>query len=297
MSRLVAAGLIGVLSLTACSGSGGPSASPSPTPPPRDCARSPHVCGFPDETSTGVTVPDSRLRTINHPVDLRTDGQVFQDAVVRGHVNIWADDVTVRNVRVVNSGEDFGIGLIHSSGATITDTEIAPDGPRLLVGIKDVYGDAHGTRVERVDIAGTTTGIQTHEGLIADSYIHDLAARPGDHVNGITSNGSTVALTIRHNTILNKYDQTDAISLFQDFGPEANRTITGNLLAGGGYTIYAGGQGPAPTHHIVITDNRISRAYYPNGGALGPVAKWEDGTGNQWSGNIWDDSLEEVTSP
>jgi hypothetical protein len=264
--------------------------------PKNGCAAAPSACGFPDATNTGVPAGTS-LTTYNRDVDITAAGSTFQNAVVHGTLNIDADNVTVRNVQVINDGEDWGISLQHTQNATIVDCDIAPSGSRLLVGIKDVYGDASGTTIEGCDISGTTTGIQTHEGLIADNYIHDMAYQTGDHLNGTTSNGSTDPLTIRHNTIFNQYEQTDAVSLFQDFGLEANRTITDNLLAGGGYTIYGGGGTFGTTHNIVITDNRISRIFFPRGGSYGPVAHFENsGPGNVWSGNVWDDTGNKITN-
>ena len=89
----------------------------------------------------------------------------------------------------------------------------------------------------------------------------------GDHLNGTTSNGSTTPLAIIHNTIFNAHGQTDAISLFEDFGTEANREISDNLVAGGGYTIY-GGQNPGgprrpqhphhqPVRHDLLPEGRL----------------------------------------
>jgi len=271
--------------------------STAPKATATNCATKPSKCGYPDATNTGVTVATSKLRIINGPVDLHQDGQVFENAIVRGHVNIAASNVTVRNVRIRNTGEDWGIGLVHARNATISHAEIRPAGARLVVGIKDVYGDARGTRILRTEIVRTATGIQTHEGLIRSNYIHDMAYAPGDHVNGTTSNGSTVPLTIRHNTIFNQLGQTDAISLFQDFGVEANRTIHDNLLAGGGYSIYGGAGGHGTTHHIEITDNRFSRLYYPNGGSYGPVAHFDGGRGNKFSGNVWDENAARIARP
>ena len=215
--------------------------------------------------------------------------------MVHGSIDVSADNVTVRNVRILEDGEGWGIGLRHTKNATITNVEVLPT-QRLLVGVKDVYGDAEGTKVTRCEITRTTTGVQTHEGLIADNYIHTMAHKEGDHLNGTTSNGATTPLTIRHNTIFNQFYQTDAVSLFQDFGQEGNRTINDNLLAGGGYTIYAGGFGNWPTFNIKITDNRISRKFFPNGGSYGPLAKWESGPGNVWSGNVWDETGETINA-
>lgn len=165
-----------------------------------------------------------------------------------------------------------------------------------MEGIKDIYGDCTGTQILRNNIQNADTGVQVYEGLIADNYIHDMALAAGDHINGTTSNGSTIMMTIRHNTILNKFEQTDAISLFQDFGLEANRLITDNLVAGGGYTIYGGdNERFGKTYNIQITNNRFSRLYYPNGGYWGPVAAFDaNGVGNGASGNIWDDTLAPV---
>lgn len=264
-----------------------------------DCAPHPGACGFPDARNTGVK-HGTQLRVIRHSITLDRDGATLKNAVVHGVITIAADHVTVRNVRVVVNGETWAIGLVHTRAATIVHVEIAPapDARRLLVGIKDVYGDAHGTRILKSDVAGASTGVQTHEGLVRDNYVHALRMRPGDHVNGFTSNGSTEPLRIEHNTILNRFDQTDAIGLFQDFGLEANRTIKDNLLAGGDYPLYAGSGDAGHTHNIVVVGNHFSRIYADRGGTYGPVAYYDgDGAHNRWSGNIWDESGAPVGAP
>ena len=253
------------------------------------CAVKPSICGYPDASNTGVR-PGIALRTINGNVTLDQDGAVLENAVISGNISIEADNVTVRNVRILEDGESWAIALRHANNATISNCEIAPSSSRLMVGIKDIYDDSPGTIVRGCEIVRTTTGVQIGQGLIEDNYIHDMAYQDGDHLNGTTSNGSTDPLTIRHNTIFNQMEQTDAISLFQDFGLEANRTITDNLLAGGGYTIYGGEGDHGTTYNIVITNNRISRIFFPRGGYYGPVAHFEQSAnGNVWSGNVWDE--------
>lgn len=228
-------------------------------------------------------------------VSIDGDGAVFDRYLLHGGLDVVANNVTIRNVRMVQGGEGFGISLRHTSGVTIVNSEItAPDASanRLMVAIKDIYGDSTGLQVLANDISRTSTGIQVESGLIQDNYIHDLGITGGDHVNGTTSNGGTRQLTLRHNTVLNPHDQTDAISLFQDFGPQANRTIDNNLLAGGGYTIYAGANPgkEATATNIHVTNNRISRMYYPQGGSYGPVTAYTSTGGNTFTGNIWDDT-------
>ena len=277
------------------------------------CAAAPSKCGYPDATNTGVqdgialkNVPGDITSGPGWTYDPRgwisvhTDGAVLENITTSVTIDIQADNTTVRNVRSTVSGETFGIAIRHASNTTITDSEIVPppNQLRLLVGIKDIYGDASGTKVLRTEITHTSTGVQMGSGLIESNYIHSMGMASGDHINGQTSNGGTTPLTIRHNTILNQYGQTDAVSLFQDFGVEANRLIEDNLLAGGGYTIYAGAGSKGATSNIVIRNNRVSTMYFPKGGYYGPATAFEqNGSGNVWSNNIWDETGATIPAP
>jgi len=285
----------------------------SPTPV-KGCAYAPSSCGYPDATNTGVK-PGVSLAEVPSQVssgpgwhwDTRgwivVDGAdaVLENIQTTSGMDVTGSNVTIRNVKITASGESWAIGLKHTKNVTIQDVDIAstPGQSRLIVGIKDVYGDATGTQVLRTDISGISTGIQTHEGLIQDNYIHDFGYLPGDHTNGTTSNGSTVPLTIRHNTIFNQFDQADAISLFQDFGLEANRLIDNNLVAGGSYSIYAGqNRGAATVYNIKVTNNRVARIYFSTGGTFGPVAAYnEDAPDAQFTGNVWDDTNATIPTP
>ena len=239
----------------------------------------------------------------NGYIAITGDGAVLEGITTTADVSVEADNVTIRNTRIVTGGEGFGIALRHAANTTIENSEIsgrAESGSgRLMVGIKDIYADSPGTRVIKNEIYYTSTGVQIEQGLIEGNYIHSLGKTGDDHVNGTTSNGGSKQLTIRGNTILNKYDQTDAISLFQDFGSQSNRLIENNLLAGGGYTIYAGanpGKESSATN-IVIRNNRFSRIYFPNSGYWGPATAFRSGGGNSWTGNTWDDSGATISTP
>ncbi len=226
-------------------------------------------------------------------LQVTASGAIVENLEVSGPIEVAGANVTVRNNVIVATGETWGVGLRHTTNVTVKGNTIGGVGltPRLLAGVKDIYGDAVSTTVVGNDISGTSTGIQMGAGVIRDNYIHDMGMIAGDHVNGIMSNGSTTSLVIEHNTVLNQLGQTDAIALFQDFGLEANRQITDNLFAGGDYTVYAGGSGKfGVSHDIVITDNRFSRIYFPQAGFYGPFTYFDSqGTGNVWERNIWDD--------
>lgn len=236
-------------------------------------------------------------------VEVDGNGAVLQGLSIPYDVDVTASDVTIKNDAIEDTGNGFGVSLRHTHNVTIEHSDIYggnAGSQRLMVGIKDIYGDCTGTQILGNNIWYTGTGIQVYSGLIQDNYIHNMGYISGDHINGITSNGGTQQLTIKHNTILVDHDQTDAIGLFEDFGVEANVLITDNLLAGGGYTIYGGQNtgGPA-TYNIVITNNQISTMYYPQGGYFGPGAAFSSGgRGNVWSGNVFTGSgSQEIPAP
>ena len=283
-----------------------PDAGTSAAGPLTDCFQTPSRCGYPDATTTGASTPASGRRVPDYLtrgagwfwdprgwLQVTGDGTVVEGLLIGGPIEITAAHVVVRDCVIRAYGDVWAIGLRHANYTTIDRNTIGPDAgqPRLGVGIKDVYSDAIGTTISGNDISRVGTGIQMTAGVIRDNFIHDLDMMAGDHVNGITSNGGSRSLVIENNTVLNWFDQTDAIGLFQDFGVEADRLITGNLLAGGGYTIYGGdNQRFGRTHDIRIIGNRFSRTYFEQGGLHGPSTSFDpSGKGNVWADNVWDD--------
>ena len=124
------------------------------------------------------------------------------------------------------------------------------------------------------NISAFKTAIQISSGLVDGNYIHDPGYIAGDHTNGIYTNGGTEPLTIENNTIFDGLNQTDAINL--DAGstgvPVANKTVEGNFLAGGAYTVYGGTAPSNTTSNIVIKNNRFGQQYHPASGQYGPIA-------------------------
>jgi hypothetical protein len=319
VALLLLAGLLAAVVLHdhLVTGGAGERAAPVPTPQitgglrPRQlaggCVRQPSACGFPDASNTGA--PDTPLVAVPDQVrsgrgwhwdprgwvEIDGAGAVFRGFQVRANVDVSADDVTVAGNLISSAGNSFGVSIRHARGSLIQGNTIrgpSTGADRLLVGVKTVFGDESDTRVIGNDISRVSTGIQLDAGLVSDNYVHDLGYAEGDHVNGITSNGGSAALTISHNTVLNSHDQTDAVSLFEDFGAQRNKRIVQNLLAGGGYVIYGGANaGGQPTRDIVISGNRISRLFFPDGGRFGPLAAFDAaGAGNAWTANVWDDT-------
>ncbi|HEY7147246.1 MAG TPA: hypothetical protein VH637_23615 [Streptosporangiaceae bacterium] len=291
---------------------------------PLNCAQHPSACGYPDGTNTGLP-PELVLKRVPEQVSsgpgwkfdsrgwvtVSGNGAVLSGLYIPWNVNVTASDVTIKDDRITHpvtglenpKYDDIAITLRHTSNVTVEHdliTGLNPGEHRLASGVKDVFGDSTGIKVLHNNIFNCATSVQLESGLVSDNYIHDTGFHTGDHVNGVTSNGGkTGLLTVQHNTILVDRDQTDAVGLFEDFGIQANRVITNNLLAGGGYAVYGGEKAGGPvTNHIVISHNRFSRIFFPNGGRYGPVAYFNPaGTGNSWTGNFWDDTGQVIPSP
>jgi len=264
------------------------------------------AAGFPAAATTGVPA-GTTLKTVPGTVssgpgwawnssggylEVSGNGATLTGLRVNGNIDVSADNVTLNNIKLIAGGDgSMGVSLRHTSNVTIEHSTIAgldTTSNRLMVGIKDIYGDATGTVVAGDNISKTSTAVQIYAGTIENNYIHNPGMTTGDHVNGITTNGDDQPLLIQHNTILNHYAQTDAIGLFQDFSTVSNVTINDNFLAGGGYTIYGGMGSKGRSSNIVITNNTISTMYHPTGGYYGPVADYDStAPGNTWSANTY----------
>lgn len=282
-----------------------------------------HICGFADTTNAGVpagtALTDVPSQESSGPgwsysnqngLVVTGSGTVISGIhIINAGIEIEASNVTIKNSVITQTGDWWGIGLYHSDNVTIQHCDISSPNAtgvdRLQVAIKDVYGDATGSRILNNNIWHASTAIQISNGLIQGNYIHDFgfsnSGGDNDHLNGISvGGGDSGTLLVQDNTILNNYDQTDAVAFFQDFGDEQNKTVTHNLLAGGSYTVYGGGPNEActsyngtsgcygPSGHIVITNNEFAPLYFPTGGTFGPLSAFNpSGPGNVWSGNVW----------
>jgi hypothetical protein len=273
---------------------------------PTNCAATPSACGYPDATTTGVpagttltavpaqatTGPGWTYNTSDATLTVTGNGTTLSGLSVTGSVNITASNVTLTNDQVVSDDATFGISLRHTANVTIQNSSVgganATTG-RVNYAVDDIYGDSTGLTVKNDNITNWRVGINAEAGLITGNYIHSPGFQAGDHTDGIYDSEGTSQLTISNNTILNSLNQACAIMLQSAAGiPVSNLAITGNLLAGGGYTIYAGGAQNDSTN-IAITGNRFGQQYFTTSGQYGPDAQYQPaGTGNTWSGNIWD---------
>jgi hypothetical protein len=273
-----------------------------------------HACGFPDTTNSGVpagaslrSVPDQIAKgpgwTSNSDgsVAVTGNGAVLSDLSIHGTLDVEASNVTIEDVRVTASGA-FAVSFRHTSNDTIEHSTIsgADSGAgRVNATVADVYGDSTGLTIKDNNIYWFRSAVQLQSGTVTGNYIHDPGYISDDHTNGVITNAGA-PLTVSNNTILISQGQTDCVSLndSEDTGIVIkDRTISGNLLAGGGYPIYGGTAFENTTSNIVITNNRFSSIFFPKAGQFGTDADFNPGDpGNVWTGNVWD-GTGKVASP
>jgi hypothetical protein len=273
----------------------------------------PSAFGYPDATNTGYLVPLANLKQVpqqiksgpgwqyaNGVLSITKAGTVLNGITTAAMIDVRAANVTITTSRVYGALTNSpGIALERGANNThILNTLIAGTNGTsggMLVGVKDVYGDpVTGTLIDKCNIYNASSGVQIYAGTVQNSYIHDLSNTGSQHLEDFNSTGNSgFRLVINHNTLFNRQSQTAAVYLGADFSPSQNVAVSNNLLAGGGYTVYGGGLGvgsQADPMDITVTGNVFSSLYFANGGYWGPVAYFDAGNGDVWSGNVWDGS-------
>jgi hypothetical protein len=245
-----------------------------------------------------------------------TNGATIKGISFTGDINIsGVRTVTVENSDITdynNLGSDsFIIGLHDASrdikiqNNNLHGLDAVKPGDGCDDAVRDFAGDSTNVTIANNNIwfcGAPMNNLENGDWAIEDNYVHDFAyscATRCDHFDGIQfeDHGNDAATAVRDNTILTDFPQTDAIILSTDFtGPETNREIIHNLLAGGGYSFYGGG--PTATD-ITFSGNVLTSIYFGAhstgdadlAGANGPDAYWNaGGSGNTWSNNVWDDN-------
>ncbi|MFE3632755.1 hypothetical protein [Streptomyces cellostaticus] len=230
-------------------------------------------------------------------MSIRTDGTVIRGWDITGSLDIYADDVTVIDSRITSTNwwginlrpGHRGLRILHSTITAVPGK--GPDNGGVDYAVSNM--GVSPVEVGWCDVSVFGNALSMGQGNLHDNYVHDLvpfrnAGGEWQHTDAVISGGSNQgSLVIRHNTLLNSVPvdrgASAAIGLFADTGPVSNTVIDGNLLAGGAYALYGGGEGATG---IQVTDNVFSTRYHRNSGHYGAVTAWNTaGSGNVWRGN------------
>ncbi|GAA1300437.1 hypothetical protein Psi02_21170 [Planotetraspora silvatica] len=286
MMRLaVVVSSIAVLLLTACTpGSADPKPTPSASPTPPVTVK----YGVPPNIALK---PSESLKA--------KSGQVIENLDITGQVFIGdgVHDVVIRNCRFNGDGSQwYAIQTAGDGSATVDHVTIRGD-------YKDAGISYHNVTVTHADIYGMThDGIKVGNNVtVADSRIRDFAPVAGAHSDGLQIFERVSGVTIKNNLVNpglgggsrnGKGDDDTAVNSALIFADSVDRgtagriVVDGNVLGGGGYTVYF--DVPGDTH---FTDNKFLRDSY----LYGPV----DGRADtkEWRGNTFADNGEPISLP
>jgi hypothetical protein len=280
---------------------------PAPPAPPvatSNCMPDPSTCGYPDVESVGVT-PGTQLAAVSGVVTLNKAGQVYENKVVTGSIIVTAPNVTIRNVRLIDTDPYYAVSVKNGNNWDNTQANLLLDHVEInMNGHLNIKGIAfNGYTLRNVfmhngsDCAHFSENVTIQDSLCVngpdtnnDGWPDSTAFCNGtDHYDGFQFSGGG-NITLNHNTLRNPCSQTSNILITNDPGATGaitNVKITNNLLGGGGYSLYCAGS-PDRVASETVTGNRFARSFYKTGGYWGPTAYCEKATA--FSGNVWDDT-------
>ena len=253
---------------------------------------------------------------------------VFTNLLIKGRLEIKADNVTIRNSRIEanpspwdlaqepkNQAEcqAFGgnappaVAAYDRKNILIEDSEIAAVRKSTFIS-NGIHGSGYTLR--RVDISGTVDGAGIFSTgaanvLIENSYIHDLYQGPYSYGHGCDEPSHTdgiqihygSGITIRNNTInakpINTSQSNAAIMLNQNGGlTTRNVTIANNWMDYGTCTVNVSQNGGSAVSGLTLTNNIFGKNSNTFGGRKCPMIVDKATralSGNNFSGNVWED--------
>jgi hypothetical protein len=305
----------------------GGAAAPAPAPvePFRtsNCFSSPHSCGYPDPSNTGV--PAGVPLGASGPLTITQPGTVVSGLQVTGTIDVLASNVTIENTRVIqntscgpinacgNSAIEIASGL---SGVVIKNVETAS-----LPGDTcehDIRNTGSSLTIERAYLHACDSNVYAAgPTVLKDSYGIAEIAMSSDHIENVYFNETSFSAI--HDTLLNPVDQTAVIFGNSGGGSDVTNcsnqlTVLESLLAGGGYTLYpCAHAAQAGTSSLKVEGNHFARCvsaegyepdggshpcvggadssgYYPKSGSYGVAIDYFSPV-SIWRGNVWDNNL------
>ncbi|HEX3082271.1 MAG TPA: hypothetical protein VHQ86_03385, partial [Candidatus Saccharimonadia bacterium] len=250
-----------------------PTATPTPTP---TAAPAPGGCAlpkYPDASCTGV--PAGTILTNATDMTITTPGAVISGKNITGCIDVRAPGVIIKNSRITcydflgiqtNGAAESGTPLvIQDSDISCNDSNGHPGPGTAITGLN--------FNSFRNNIHGCENGFSNDgNNDIEDNYIHDLfqgdAGHPDPHTDGLQSpEGSNTIVNHNNFDIAGNNVTSNIIYNNPNVTTTHNVTISNNLFAGGGYTVYC----PRATDpNFFLTNNRFSTKYFPKVGEYGP---------------------------
>ncbi len=221
----------------------------------------PAACGWPGPANTGPQLshcPRHRLTPLgiglSRAIVIRKPNAVISCQKITGYLDIKASNVTVKNSTIISKsgkhGETAngtaGIYVEDGASAVIDHVKINGDngvqaciwhqGTRLAVDAVDCYGADDGIFSWADTGYSQTTGDNS---TITNSYFHGFThATANGHEDGYQTEGASHGV-IEHNTYKMTASADSAIAIWDSRRSASDITVTGNLITGGGFAVYA----------------------------------------------------------
>lgn len=224
------------------------------------------------------------LSTANAPPSTITrDGAVYENFITTSTVYIQADNVTLRNFRIHDTGS-YGISAA-GKGAVIEDGEIYNVG----AGVQGSGWTGRRLHIHDVETDAMKAGGNV---LVEHSFIEKCGIRSDAHADGNQTIGGS-NITFRYNNIWMPSPGTPnypgspykSNANFMNSGNNSNIVIESNWLNGGTYTIYCGKDG---SRGVSVRNNRFGQDYQY--GIASPIELCDE-----WSGNVWEDTGDPIS--
>ena len=195
----------------------------------------------------GVSTP-----AIGIPADysgLTIDSCAVRDVFASGASGA-VSGLTITNCVITQTGSAATKCVNLASNVTATISRCTIGGADKQAARADLAVDIDGSStavIQACDISNCRVAVNISAGTVQDCYMHDWGFLPGDHTDGVFVPVTRGPMIIQHNTGLMQTTQVAPVILSASASngdPEVvnDVTIDSNLLAGGGYTTYSGGQ-------------------------------------------------------
>lgn len=239
-------------------------------------------------TASTAGVPSGTVLKSSGSMKITTAGTVVDGVDIKGSIYISASDVTIKNSKV--AGSAYAAIQIAEGTKNVRIENVDVDGLGMS-GSAGSAGIAGPADVVGTDIKGVENGIVPGSGsTLTGNYIHNLVSPGAPHYDGIQIDGGLSNIVIKKNTIdLDEHSQTSAVMIDNYFGPISNIDVDGNILLGGGYTVYSDGQfSGGSISGVSFTNNQLGKGQFG-------YASIQNNT-VEWSGNVDESSGQAVSN-
>lgn len=282
------------------------------------------TCGWPGPNNTGYEVsqcaggvlkPSTLPKDSKGIVHVTQNNTVISCQIINGCVEVQATGVVIKNNLIhacngfnIRSGANGTGAVVIDDGASATVDHNELDGQKQVhacVWHQGVSMTATANNCHDVDdgmFGWADTGFSQTTGdhfTITGNYFHDFTTKTSNgHIDGYQTEGAANGV-IRHNTYLMTSDannSTDsAVAIWDSLKDSHDITVEDNLIAGGGFSIYAEDYSPSETSPS--GGNSVTKIYFNNNsfsthlfGCVGYYGVWypRGSPTDQWnrSGNV-----------